>query len=60
VAARAATNNSSTTASVAAPNVRDRQEDDFYAYLKSRPIEHTQKSELEVYLEEPNYIEVRT
>jgi hAT family C-terminal dimerisation region/Domain of unknown function (DUF4413) len=57
VAARTATSNSTTAASAAAP-IHARQEDDFYAYLKSRPVEHTEKSELEVYLEEPNYIEV--
>jgi hAT family C-terminal dimerisation region len=49
---------SSTVVLVVALNVRAQQEDDFYAYLKSRPVEHAQKSELEVYLEEPNYIKV--
>ncbi|KAJ0923963.1 putative transcription factor/ chromatin remodeling BED-type(Zn) family [Helianthus annuus] len=53
--ARASKNNMTSTSS-GAPDIRDRLEDDFYAFLKSRPVENTQKSEVEVYLEEPNYI----
>ncbi|KAJ0725760.1 putative HAT dimerization domain, ribonuclease H-like superfamily, hAT-like transposase, RNase-H [Helianthus annuus] len=49
-------NSNSTSMSSEAVIVRARQdEDDFYAYLKSRSVENTKKSELEVYLEEPNY-----
>ncbi|XP_035832826.1 zinc finger BED domain-containing protein RICESLEEPER 2-like [Helianthus annuus] len=53
--ARASKNNMMSTSS-GATDVRDRIEDDFYAFLKSRPVENTQKSEVEVYLDEPNYI----
>ncbi|MFS7985228.1 putative HAT dimerization domain, ribonuclease H-like superfamily [Helianthus anomalus] len=52
---RASKNNLMSTSS-GALNVHDRVEDDFYAFLKSRTIENTLKSEVEVYLEEPNYI----
>ncbi|KAK9080684.1 hypothetical protein SSX86_000442 [Deinandra increscens subsp. villosa] len=46
--------NSSSTKSSGSPNVHGIPEDDFYAYLKSRPVETPQKTELEMYLEEPN------
>ncbi|KAI7742012.1 hypothetical protein M8C21_024079 [Ambrosia artemisiifolia] len=50
-----AANSNSTSTSTEAPSVSARQEDDFHAFLKSRPVKNTQKTELEVYLEEPNY-----
>jgi hypothetical protein len=40
VAARTATSSSSTAVLAVAPNVHARQEDDFYAHLKSRPVGH--------------------
>ncbi|KAK9064505.1 hypothetical protein SSX86_015887 [Deinandra increscens subsp. villosa] len=52
-------NSTGTSTSSEAPNVRARREDDFYAYLISQPVENTQKSELEVYLEEPKTLVVK-
>jgi hAT family C-terminal dimerisation region/Domain of unknown function (DUF4413) len=40
---------------VAAPAVRVRRDDDFYAFLKSMDVENPSKSDLEVYLEKPRY-----
>ncbi|KAK1429961.1 hypothetical protein QVD17_12342 [Tagetes erecta] len=51
-----ASNNSSTNTTSLASNSRARAEDDFIAYLRSRPGEKPNKTELEVYLKEPNYI----
>ncbi|XP_022034677.1 zinc finger BED domain-containing protein RICESLEEPER 2 isoform X1 [Helianthus annuus] len=56
--ARAADSNLNGTSSEG-PSIRD-GDDDFYAYLETKPVESTQKSELDVYLEEPNFVVPRT
>ncbi|XP_076889691.1 zinc finger BED domain-containing protein RICESLEEPER 2-like [Bidens hawaiensis] len=54
MATRAATSSSTTSTSF---NHQTGEEEDFFAYLKSKPIASTpKKSELEAYMEEPNYI----
>ncbi|KAD5507815.1 hypothetical protein E3N88_15518 [Mikania micrantha] len=60
VLARAAKSSSTSTCTPSGvQNIRAREEDDFYAYLKSRPVESTEKSELDVYLEEPKYLSAK-
>ncbi|KAK1434398.1 hypothetical protein QVD17_00138 [Tagetes erecta] len=51
--ARASKYNSTSTSCVAQKNG---EEEDFMTFLKTMPIETSQKSEVDVYLEEPSYI----
>ncbi|KAK1413337.1 hypothetical protein QVD17_35109 [Tagetes erecta] len=51
--ARASKYNSTSTSCVAQKNV---EEEDFMTFLRTMPIETSQKSEVDVYLEEPSYI----